>query len=219
MSSMRIDNERGMINVLLIPLIIAVTLLLGSLGFGAWAYMSRQDYKYNSDEKSDAAVEVAVERTKTEKDNEFLEREKEPLREYIGPAALGGMTVKYPKTWSVHVEEKNNQLTALMHPDYVPADPATSYALKIEVINSPYDRVVSSMEGAVKAGKASAEAYNLDMLPDIIGLRVDGQIDSKKEGSAIILPLRDKTIRISSEGADFIGDLDNIILANFTFNP
>jgi len=35
----------------------------------------------------------------------------------------------------------------------------------------------------------------------------------------ILLPLRDKTLKISTESQQFVGDFDNIILANLKFVP
>ncbi len=213
------NSQKGAINILLVPFIFTVILFFGAAGFGGWAYMSRQDYKDNSDQKSRAAVAVAVEKTKSDKDNEFLEREKEPTRTFSGPEALGSVTFKYPKTWSVYYEAKNNSLNLLAHPKYVPADPSTTYALKVEVVDQAYAQIVKTYEGNVKSGKLKSRAYKLPNQSKILGIRLDGEVDRGKQGSTVVIPLRDKTIKISTQDKQFLKDFDKTILSSFNFVP
>lgn len=212
-------NEHGALNILLIPFILAVIFFLGAAGFGAWAYMERQDYKDNSDKKVDAAVAVAVEKAKSDKDNEFTEKEKEPLRQYKGPDALGSITFQYPKTWSVYEDTSGGRLKVLAYPKVVPADQSSTYALKVEVIEQSYDSVAKSYENKVKSGELKAKAYALPKLPKNVGLRLDGVVDQNKRGAVIILPLRDKTLKITTESEQFVKDFDKNILPNFKFRP
>lgn len=213
------SSERGALNILLIPLILSVLFLVGAVGFGVWAFASREDYKANSDKKAAAAAAVAVDQAETKKDNEFLEREKEPLKAYTSAPQYGSFTLKYPKTWSGYVNEQPNQLTMLMQPDVVPADPKTSYTLKVEVLPTAYNQAVAPLENQIKTGKLSAKAFSLPKVPDVIGLRGDGEIAQGKQGAVVFLPLRDKTIKISAESQDRIADFNNIILPNFEFRP
>lgn len=212
-------DQRGSLNVLTIPLVLAVIFLVAALGFGAWAFVERQDYKNNADEKAAAASAVAVERAKTEKDNEFLQREKEPLKSYTSAAQHGGFTVRYPKTWSAYVNEQQEQVTMMFQSDVVQASPKTAYALKIEVLPSEYSQAVKSLDSNIKQGKLSASSFALAKVPSVVGLRADGQIAQDKSGAVVYLPLRDKTLKISTEAPDKITDFNNIILPNFEFNP
>lgn len=212
-------GERGGINVLLVPLVLSVLFFFGALGFGVWAYMERGDYKDRSDQKTAAAVTVAVDQAKSEKDNEFIQSEKNPLRDYVGPVALGSITFKYPKTWSGYATEEATESMLLMHPKIVPGEDKSAYALRVEVVPSGYDRVIASMENNVKSGKLSASPFRLDKLQEALGTRFDGEIANGKTGSVVILPLRDKTIKISTEAEDYVSDFNDIILKNFTFSP
>lgn len=212
-------SERGSLNILLIPFILTIIFFLAAAGFGGWAYMQRQDYKDNSDKKSAAAVAVAVNRTKTEKDNEFIQKEKEPLKPYTGPEALGSITFRYPKTWSTSVTETNDQLTLLSNPGVVQSGQNFIYALRVEVVSQAYDGVAKSYENDIKAKKLTATAYALPKLPKIVGLRLDGAIAQNKQGSLVLIPLRDKTIKISTEDTQFTKDFNGIILPNFEFKP
>lgn len=215
-------DTSGSMNVLLIPVILLVIFLLGSLGFGLWAYTSRQDYKDNVDDKIATAVEVAKKQTATEKDNEFIEREKRPLKEYAGPDAYGSIKIKYPKTWSAYVVEGNGgePLDGYFHPNFVP-DPKSngSYALRVQVVNRTFDQSVRQFDGKVKSGATKAKPYKPANIDNIVGLRLDGQLENQQEGTMVMLQLRDKTIRIWTEGDQYKKDFFDNVLANLTFAP
>jgi hypothetical protein len=212
-------NEVGSLNVLLIPLILSVVLFFAAAGFGVWAYLGMQDYRDNVDQKVESAVTVAIDKNSTKKDNEFLEKEKAPNRTYKGSAILGSITFDYPKTWSGYYKETDKDLQLIMQKDLVNGDQKSLYPLKVEVLNSTYDVNIKSFEGNVKSGKLKASAYRLTKLPDILGTRFDGEFPTTNRGSVILLPQREKTIKISTEYDENIGDLNNIILPSFTFTP
>lgn len=212
-------DQRGSFNVLVVPLVLAIILLFASIGFGAWAFTERTDYKNNVDEKIEAATAVAVERAKTEKDNEFLEREKEPLKNYTSPAQYGSFSMKYPKTWSAYSNEQTNQLMLAMQPDVVSSNQQTSYTLKVEVVGTQYAQAIRQAENNIKQGKLRASAVSLPKVSGVVGLRVDGEIANGKNGATVYMPMRDKTIKITTESTDKLADFNNIILPNFEFTP
>lgn len=217
------SRQEGSINVLLVPLLLAVVFFFGALGFGLWAYSSRQDYKNNTDAKIATAVEVGQKETATEKDNEFIEREKQPLKDYQGPASYGTISVKYPKTWSGYVVDSgdgNDGLDAYFQPNVVPGvDSEANYALRIAVVNQPYAQELQSFDGNVKSGKTKAVPYKPVNVENVVGMQLTGDIGEQKTGVLILLPLRDKTIKIWTESDQFINDFNNNILPNFKFIP
>jgi hypothetical protein len=212
-------NEQGS---LILPLVIVVVLLVGALGFGGWAYTSRQDYKDNVDEKIAEAVEASNEQLSIEKDAEFAEREKSPLRNYLGPSALGSVSVVYPKTWSAFIDEGAGgkaELNAYFHPDFVPPEESeVSFALRLEVVNQTYDQVIKSYDSKVKTAKITATAYRAPKVTSELGVQLRGEIDSKKQGVLVLLPARDKTIKIWTEGQNFVNDF-NAVLDSLTYIP
>ena len=219
-------NKRGELNVLLIPLILMVLCFVGAAVFGAWAYMERQDYKLNSDKKSAVAAEAARKQEGIEKDKAFAEAEKQPLTSYDGPSAFGSIHVEYPKTWSVYVDSKssgNQPLNAFFNPKFVPgiADQASVFALRIQVVQQQYAAVLKSYDSNVKNGSVKVAPYSLPKVSNVVGVRIDGQIITSKKntGSMIIMPLRDKTIKIWTENAQTVNDFNNFILQNLTFVP
>jgi flagellar basal body-associated protein FliL len=208
-----------------LPLILAIvfgvlTLALG--GFGVWAFAERQDYKNNSDQKAAAAAEAASKQTSDSKDAEFLEREKEPYRTYVSPDATGAIKIVYPKSWSAYIDESDKSKPAIgyWHPATVPGlKSGTAYALRLEVTNRSYSEEVKSYDAGVRSGAIKISPYVPKNVSGITGARVTGEINKGQKDTMIVLPLRDKTVRIWTESPDFVKDFDNVVLANLTFTP
>jgi hypothetical protein len=205
---------------LLILLVVFILLFIGSAGFGLWAFSERNDYKNNTNEKTNEAVTIAVKEAEAQKDAEFAEREKQPLTEYSGPADFGSVRIKYPRTWSAFVSEDSKSTTPVdgyFHPKVVPGlKSGTAYALRVEVIEADYARELKKFDGDSKAGRVSVSPIQIN---NIVGARVDGQLDKNKKGSTVLFPLRDKTLRLTTESETFVPDFDNIILKELTFSP
>ncbi|MCA9331644.1 hypothetical protein KC968_01740 [Candidatus Saccharibacteria bacterium] len=208
---------------LIIALIIFVLGFLGSSGFGFWAYAQMQDYKNNVDKKVSAAVEQAVEETKAVKEKEFEERSKDPNKKYKGPATFGAVEITYPKTWSATVTEGDGgtPVNGYFHPDFVPGPKSgTAFALRLEVIEQPYDRVLSTYDSDAKKGSVKVSPYKAGRVQSVLGARLDGEIEKDMQGSTVLFPLRDKTIRISTlSGESFGKDFNDIVLKNLIFTP
>lgn len=218
----KVDN-RGAVNGFLIAFIVMTMLFLAAASFGVWAFMSRQDYKDNTDKKIADAVVIAKQEESTIKDNEFVQKEKEPTKEYKGPEAYGSVSIKYPKTWSAYVIENSTAVTPVdgyFYPNFVPGVlNNSSYALRVEVVSKTYDTVLRSFDITVKSGKLKAAPFKAPKVPDIVGTRLDGELGTGKHGSMIVIPLRDKALKISTEIDQFAADFNNIILPNLTFSP
>lgn len=181
--------------------------------------MQRTDYKENVDQKVEAAVEVAEQRVSSEKDNEFLEKEKQPNREYKGPAVFGGITFQYPKTWSAYQTDKNETMELVMNPLLISGNEKSIQSLRVDVESVDYEQSLRKYESNIKTGKIRASAYRLPKVQQVLGTRLDGEIAQGIQGSAVVLPLRDKSIVVYTESKDFVKDFDEIILPSFTFNP
>ncbi len=221
MSSMKKLDMRGALNTLLIPLILVTVLFLGAVVFGMWAFASRQDYKDNVSQKVDAAVEIAKQQTSSEKDNEFTEKEKLPLKEYTGPAAYGSLVIKYPKTWSAYVVEKagGTPIDAYFSPSFVPGiGTDASYALRAQVLDTSYAQEIKKYDGQVRAGRLTATPYIPAKVQTVTGMRFDGEVAQGKVGSMVVVPMRDKTLKLWTESSNYLGDFNDIILPNYTFS-
>lgn len=217
-------NQRGAINLLLIPFVMLLLFFFGAVGFGLWAYNERTHYKEESDQEVAVAVQKATAATQEADKLKYAEEAKKPYDAYIGPAAFGNITVNYPKTWSSYVVENErggNPVNGYFQPNVVPnvTDPDNSYALRVELVTSSYDTILKQFSNMTKQNQVTVKPYVLPKVPSIVGSRVEGQITPKKQGTMIVLPLRNMTLKVWTESNDFKADLDTHILPNFSFVP
>lgn len=203
-------------------IIVLVVLLLGSIGFGVWAFLERSEYKNNVDGIVATEVEQAVNQREQELEAEFIEREKEPLDSYTGPSAFGSVRLEYPKTWSAYIQESDSGSTPIegyFHPGFVPDESDNVIALKLEVIDRSYERELSSYESAARSDRVTIEPIEAANLDGVVGSRVDGEIESDVQGSVVLFSLRDKTLVLTAQSTEYLEDFNDIILPNLTFNP
>ncbi|HMH30948.1 MAG TPA: hypothetical protein VK534_00540 [Methylomirabilota bacterium] len=218
-------NQDGAANGLVISLVLATLLLIGMIGFAAWAYTSRADYKDKSDQKVAAAVEVAKQQESKLKDLQFAEEIKNPLKIYVSPEASGSLSISFPKTWSGYVEDGSSSNSALLDgffsPGVVPSTKNTTsvFALRVKVVGQPYATVLKGFDSLQKSGKLTSSAYSLPKVPKVIGVKVNGEISDKKTVTMVVLPLRSQALEIWTEGTTYLDDFNNIILPNFSFSP
>jgi hypothetical protein len=224
MSDMIKRNQYGMINSLLPPLIIALTLLLAAIAFGSWAYTGRQSYKTNVDARVSAAVAVGKQQQLATDDAQFATEEKSPLQTYYGPEAYGSLVIKYPKSWSGYVDSTGNGsalVDAYFSPGTVPSISSSTsiFALRVQVQNQSYSSVAQNIVSQEQSGTLTAKPYALPKLPKEVGLEVVGQLPDGNKGTEIVLPLRSETLVIWTEGNDFLSDFNTYVLPNFSFSP
>lgn len=218
-------NKRSLSS--LVPMIALSVLLLASIGFGVWAFMGMQDYKNNSDQKSAAAVAVALEEQKTKLDGEYAEKSKQPFETYTGKSEAGSVTFNYPRTWSAYVVEQSEgqQVNGYLHPGFVPAtnNSSLAFALRVEVIDQDYPSVVKQFESSVKSGKVTLAPFSAAKVPAGLGSIITGQILPSRTnvvGTLVVLPIRDKTLKLWTESNSAFGaDFTNTVLPSLSYIP
>ncbi len=213
-------NEQGSISIVL-AIGFGLLFILASV-FSVWAYTERQSYKNDVDEKIDTAVIVAVQDAETKKEAEFLEREKSPVRTYVGPEVYGKLTFDYPKTWSVYVDENSSGtvLDLYAYPKILPEFKSDApYALRVEIVSSNYDKEVEKLNKLVEKGVLTTSAFRPAKNENVLGIKGDGDLGSERQGSVVFLPLRDRTIKIYSETPEFIKDFNTFVLPSLNFQP
>ncbi len=207
---------------LVVALVLSILLFLGALGFGIWAYGSQQDYKKNSDQKVAAAVEVAKQQTASEKDNEFAEAQKSPVKVFKGPSAYGSILLSYPKTWNAYADTSGRgsaPVDAYFNPNFVPGTQTNStYALRMQVTNDSYDNQLRQFDGKVQSGRVKIKPYSFPNVKDVVGVRIEGEISSTAKGVMIIVPLRDKSLKLWTETDQYQTDFSKYVLSNFKFS-
>jgi hypothetical protein len=223
-STMNSRRNNGDIDIWLVLFICVTVFFLGAISFGVWAFMGRQDYKNNSDQKSAVAAAAAVQKEDTKKNAQFVEAAKLPFRTYIGPEPYGSLHVMYPKTWSAYVDTSSQSsfpLNGYFNPDTVPSlnDNNSSYALRVQIDPETYSQALTTYSAKITAKTIIATPYSFPKVTAAIGVRLDGQIDNGKTGSMVIVPLRDKTLKVWITAPQYISDFNNNILPNITFSP
>lgn len=203
-------------NPLVIPLVLAVLVLIGSSVMAVMYYGKFVEQRDNNQPIIDEAVAQAEETQKTKLENEFTEREKIPTKNYTSPAELGSVKIVFPKTWSSYIDSsKSGGMDYYGHPNYVPAD-NVNYALRMSVVDKPFSTEIKSYDSGVKKGDLKATAVQVS---GTTGTRLDGFLKKDQEGSMVIFPLRDKTLRVWTESKEYRADFDNIVLKGLSFVP
>lgn len=202
----------------LILSIVFIITTLSAAGIGIWAYMNYVDQRDNVDSKVDTAVAVAVKDQADKDAAAFLEKEKQPNRQFAGPDDLGRVTFDYPKTWSIYVADegaRSNTYKAYFNPVTVPPESQTQqYALRLTIENVDYDKALGTYKRFVDDGSLRSSAVKAD---DQNGTRLDGKFSDDIQGSAVIFKIRDKTVTIRTDADVFKADFDALI-STITFN-
>lgn len=195
--------------------------LVGMSVFAAWSFMGLRDYKINTDEKIAVAVQENTKKVQAADAITYAEESKNPLKTYIGPEAFGTVSIAYPKTWSVYVDAGNTSspVDYYAHPDVVPSVDSedSNFALRVQVVGQSFSAVMQQYQSFQKQGKLTVKPYALPKVSAVTGARLDGQLTQNKKGSIVIVPVRDKTLKIWTESDTYVKDFDQIILPNASF--
>lgn len=214
---------------------IAVTIVLSivtiiTFAFALWAYSGRQDFKNNVDQKVSVAVGDAKKQQVEEDNKRFAEELKNPLQTYTGPSDYGSVSVQYPKAWSAYLASNGLSSDAILdvyfHPEVIPPlsmqnGSRSAVALNVQVLNQSYSQAISGLKTRAEQPQAQvvAEPYALPKMPSQAGILFRGQLTNDLNGLAIYVPLRDKTIKISTDTDQYLADFNNYILPNISFEP
>lgn len=210
-------NRDGSINPFIIPFVLAALVAIG-LGVTTIKYYGDYvDQRDRNQPKIEAAVEKAKSDQKKELDAEFEEKEKQPYKTLTAPSSYGSVRLTFPKTWSAYVESGrgNVQYQLYAHPNFVPATGA-AYALRMSVVNRQFADEVDDYDRQIERNELRTKSIRVS---GVTGARLDGFLEKDLEGSMVIFPLRDKTLRVWTESTERRKDFDNIVVKNLSFTP
>jgi hypothetical protein len=218
-----LSSQKGGVGAI-VGMSLLVLTLIAALGFGFWAFSERTKYKTSTDEIVAVAVKDNTKKVQAEDATKYAEAAKLPNKTWVGPATFGSVEITYPKTWSVYSEGIGSSaapVNVYMHPEVVPSskDVSSSYALRVQVVPTAYSSVLNQFAGLQKSGKVAVTAYSLPKNPNDVGAKITGQVAQNKQGTLVIFPMRDKTLKIWTESSAFQADFDNTILPNARFSP
>ena len=196
----------------ILTIVFIFTTLLGA-GLGAWALVNYLDVNNNAEANKNTAVNEAVKKRADDDAAAFLEKEKQPNRQFAGPEDYGQLSFDYPKTWSVYVNKDSSTggtYEAYLHPVVVPAvSQSERYALRVIIENKDYDDVVDGYNRLVTSGELKASSFVVS--EGASGTRLDGAFTKDIRGSAVIFKIRDKTVTIRTDADTFKSDFDALI--------
>lgn len=205
--------QRGYVNSWMIVAIAAIVMVLIAGSLAIWAYMAYSQEKNNTDSK--VAVEVAKAKgVQAELDHKkFSEESKNPRIEFVGPVEYGRVSFMYPKTWSVYVDQDGSDrkdYKVYLHPSIVPAikNKESRYAMRLEILNVDFDKVLEQYKNPLKKGelKSSSVEFNGNS-----STRLDGAFSKTLRGTVVLMKVRDKTIRFSTDADTFKPDFETIL--------
>lgn len=205
-------QERGSIHASTVIVIVLTVLLAGAGSFGIWAYLQYQEQKTDVDGKIDLAVATARKEQADADEVKFIEREKEPNRQFVGPSDYGRVTFEYPKTWSVYEARDaatGGSYEAYLNPIVVPqVNAQRQFALRVTIVEQDYDTVLRQYQAIVKRGDLKSTAATIG---EYIGTRLDGNFTKDIRGASVIFKIRDKTLIIRTDSNTFIKDFDALV--------
>ena len=218
MAQIHKTRENGSAKSWMITTIGLIVLSVGLSVFAAWAFMNYNDQKTNVDTKIAAAVATAKKVQADADEVKFIQRDKEPMRQFTGPDDYGRVTFNYPKTWSVYVSKdalNGGTYEAYLNPITVPPISSTQqFAIRVLIEEKDYDKVVTGYDSLVKKGDLKSSSVTAD---GTNGARLDGSFNKDIRGSAVIFKIRDKTLTIRTDANTFTADFDALI-ATIKFN-
>lgn len=189
----------------------ALVLILGSVAI--WAIVNYNEAKTDVDGRVAVAVAQAKNDQASTDEQKYLDREKEPNQQFVGPDDYGRLSFMYPKTWSVYIDKdarNGGDYNAYFNPVAVPPvanSDTQQFALRVSIEQKDYDQVVQSYDGLVKKGDlvSSRTASQGNE-----GTRLDGTFSKDIRGSAVIYKSRDKTIIVQTDANTFKSDFDKL---------
>lgn len=205
--------RRGSATGWMIMAICGITLFLVASALGVWALLAYTEQKADVDGKISLAVAAGVKKQAEEDEAKFQESYKNPRIEFVGPSEYGRLSFMYPKTWSVYVEKDGTDrgdYKAYLHPVSVPSISGkdSRYALRVEILNKNFDDTLKQYESQLKKGelKSSNVEYNGNA-----ATRLDGAFSKELRGAVVLMKVRDKTIRLSTDADSFKPDFDTLL--------
>ena len=192
---------------------------VAALGLATWALINYFDQKQAVDSKVSDAVAVAVKEQADKDAADFLEKEKQPNRQFVGPEDYGRLSFDYPKTWSIYVAKdasSGGTYEAYFSPVAVPTvSTSQQYALRVLIEEKDYDKVIDSYSNLVSKGELKSSSVTAD---GQTGTRLDGAFSKDIVGSAVIFKIRDKTVTLRSDAQTFVDPDFNALIQTITFN-
>jgi hypothetical protein len=204
--------HNGSAKAWMITTICLIVFVAGLAVLSVWLFLNYTDQKDNVDSKI-ADAKAIVEREQAEiYENKLTKEKNNPFNDFNGPEDYGSLSFKYPKTWSVYVEDEardGGDYEAYLNPGTVPpVGEKQQFALRVLIESKSYDSVVTKYDSLVSKGSLELSTIKIN---DVAGTRLEGSFSKDIRGIAIIFKIRDKTLTMRTDAYTFRDYFDQII--------
>jgi len=219
MNTLSRRTETGSVNVWMVVSICLIVVALLTAGASGYAMYKYFEEKRTVDTQVDAAVAIAKKEQADSDAADFLQKEKEPNRQFVGPEEYGRLAFMYPKTWSVYVATETSTSSqayeAYLNPISVPpVSDKRQFGIRVIIEQKDYDKVVDEYAQEVRKGELATSAATVN---GATATRLEGAFSKEIRGIGVIFRIRDKTVTIRTDAETFREDFDKL-LATVEFN-
>lgn len=201
------SNKAAIIIYVLGFLVVALGALAG------WSLYSYHQERTTVQQQIDAAVKEAKQEQKEADEARFEEQRKKPYRTYEMPEVFGVVSISFPKTWNVYVEDTTSGTTlvdVIMHPRIIRMQKGVDdpKAFRLQLVDRLFEDATNNYRSKVDRGDLNANTITVSGLE---GVRYEGNIENEHTGSLVALPFRDKTILMWTESRKFESEFNTIL--------
>ncbi len=203
-------KRRGVAETII--LIVAALIAVVFIGLYIHKYIQWKEVSTDVNTQIDQAVALAVAENTTKMEEEFIEREKNPYRDFMGPEDYGSLSFQYPRTWSVYIASdavNGGDFAAYLNPTQVePISLDSINALRVTIRNTPFDTVAKTYESFVTNGKLSFSTRNVG---GVLANLYTGTLPNNLQGAVVIFKLRDKTVVLQTDAEIFLPEFYTLL--------
>ncbi|HSX41179.1 MAG TPA: hypothetical protein VLF21_00880 [Candidatus Saccharimonadales bacterium] len=201
-------------------IVLTIFLGLGMVLFGVLAVIA-----YNHDAVTTANLNDTVSRAKAAAaadqkkldDAANIKANELPYRTYTALPVDGGFSLNIPKSWSLYAGHNSTdsvvQLDLIADLDvvnnYLNNKVINTHAFHLQLLNKTQTNVIRSYDDKIKKKDVSSKTVQVS---GINATWLEGAIDDQRHnGVVVILPIRDKTMVISTDSHDYLSEFNNIL--------
>lgn len=200
--------------MVIIVMVILILLFIGAGSAAIWAYGKYMTAHTNVQSQIEEQVAAAKNEQANKDEDKFLEREKQPNKQFVGPDNYGRVTFDYPKTWSAYAasntDSNGGTYQAYLNPGVVPPTDGDSpvFALRVTIQQQTMQQALQQYQGQIQSGQMTSSSFSAN---GHNGTRVDGNFTPQMRGAAVLLQIRDKVLIVQTDANTFLPDFNNII--------
>ncbi|MDP4038539.1 MAG: hypothetical protein Q8P54_01045 [bacterium] len=216
-------KRNKLLKIIIIVLLVLILIMLGiSIWFGYRAFINQKDLdsKYQAGVSDGRSIQKSEDRALAKKETE------NPYRTYKAPNAYGGFEVSFPKNWSLTIDSTTTDpIIAYAHPDDVDIK-SDKFALRFILENAQFAVTKIKFDKQTKEAKrnftaAATKVSGIDAVryTGILESKTNDPKETKKIGTVVIVPVRDKTLIFQTDSNENYLNYFNEILSRVKIFP